>query len=280
LSARPFARFAATVPVLILVLAGACRTAQATAVLTESSLSSDGRRLELLFDGQTGLRGQAVFNLASDNRHLEILLTNTSYAIPNDPRFDNPSDQVLTSLYFDLGAPGLNPNDPKISGGGAWVADGSHGVGNSNALQSGADLSKLWGYGNFKYEAPQEFLGPNFVTTISAHGTAFANPASLKGPDYGALSSANLLSAFDTGLPTIADTIRFNLTLNTDIETLGGLVADGNFKPYIEFGSDFEFYVADDPPTTPEPQEPIPEPLTLTCLTAGAAALAGYLRRR
>lgn len=279
LSARPFARFAATVPVLILVLAGACRTAQATVVLTESSLSSDGRQLELLFDGHTGLRGQAVFNLAPDNLHLQILLTNTSYAIPNVPVFDNPSDQVLTSLYFDLGAPGLNTNDPKISGGGAWVADGSHGVGNGNTLQSGADLSTLWGYGNFKYEAPQEFLGPNFVTTISAHGTAFAEPASLKGPDYGALSSANLQSAFDTGLPTITDTIRFELTLNKEI-TLGGLVADGSFKPYIEFGSDFAFHVADNPPTPPEPEEPIPEPLTLTCLAAGAAALAGYLRRR
>jgi hypothetical protein len=279
LSARPFARFAATVPVLILVLAGACRTAQATAVLTQSYLSSDGRRLELLFDGQTGLRGQAIFNLASDYRHIEILLTNTSYAIPNEPGFDNPSDQVLTSLYFDLGAPGLNPNDPKIIGGEVRVADGSYGVGDGNTLQPDADLSKLWGYGNFKYEAPQEFLGPNFVTTISAHATAFAQPASLKGPNYGALSSANLLNAFDTGLPTIADTVWFSLTLDKDILSLGGLVANGNFKPYVEFGSDFEFYVADDLPDSPTSTPPIPEPLTLTGLVAGVAALAAYLRR-
>jgi hypothetical protein len=261
------------------VPAGAFETAQATIVLTESYLSPDGRQLKLLFDQETGLRGQAIFDLV-DNRHIAILLTNTSYAIPGLPGFDNPSDQVLTSLYFDLGAPGLNPNDPKIIGGGAWVAVESYGVGDHNDLKAGDDLSKLWGYGNFKYEAPQEFLGPNFLTTISAHGIPFAQPGALKGPNYGALSSANLLNAYDTGLPTIADTVRFSLTLDRDVTTLADLVAEGQYTPYVEFGSDFQFYVADDEPGPNQQPGPIPEPLTLAGLAAGAAAMIGYLRRR
>ncbi|MBE3070725.1 MAG: PEP-CTERM sorting domain-containing protein [Planctomycetes bacterium] len=264
---------------VLAVLAGAGDARATTTYITESSITDDGQKLGLVFNEGSGLSGQAIFYLLDDgpgnlgSRMLNILLTNTSTAIPADPHFDNPSDQVLTSLHFDLGAPGLNPDDPRIISGDAHIAAGSWGVGNGYSLQ-GDDLSKLWGFGNFQYEAPYDFLPPNFLTTIAAHGTPFTPGGKLKGPDYGAISSLDLLGAFSTGLPTITDTVVFTVYLDKPIISLAEILAAGHSVPRIEFGSDYEFGVADDPPGV------VPEPATVAGLALGIGALATYIRRR
>jgi hypothetical protein len=263
---------------LSVVLAGSCQLSVAGTKLTNSYLSPDGRELGLVFDEGIGLRAQAILKLQAGDQSIEILLTNTSYGIPDDPVFDNPSDQILTSLYFDLDQRGLAGGDPVITGGQAWVADGSFGVGGST-LQAGDEISDLWGYANYKYQAdgddPPVFdeLPPNFITTMQAHGIPFVG-AKLKGPNYGAVSAENLLDAHNAGLPSINDTIRVVITLDQAIPDLASIVDPGNYSPYVEFGSDYEFLVKDEPPPA------IPEPLTLIALSLGAAAVGRYVRRR
>lgn len=266
---------------LVLLVAGVpwwAAPAPAGTVLTESYITPDGRELGLVFDDSIGLSGQAVFVLGADNQSIGILLTNTSTAIPDDPVFDNPSDQILSSLYFDLGGPGLGGSDPVITGGSACVGPGSVGVGKQNVnLGEGDDLSDKWGFGNFKYtEEPMDVLAPNFITTMTAHADPFA-PGKLKGPDYGTISALNLDGGHSAGLPAISDTVYAFITLDQPIDTLASLLAAGNYQPYVEFGSDYEFLVPDAPP----PGSPvIPEPLTLVGLSLGVAGLASYVRRK
>jgi len=263
---------------VLLVLGAAGVEARAATQLTASYVANGGREIGLLFDrGDETLRAQAVLTLQADNRTIEILLTNTTVGIPDVGAFDNPSDQILTSLYFDLGGPGLNPADPAIVGGQAFVGAGSVGVGNGNDLVAGQEISNLWGFTNFKYtEAGMEFLPPNIVTVLTAHADAFTG-GNLEGPGYGAISALNLLDAHNAGLPSISDTVALFVQLDQDVESLASIVAAGNYVPYVEFGSDAHFFVADDPPSPPPA---VPEPLTLLSLGGAVAALGCYLRRR
>lgn len=272
MTARLMMAAVALAALAVLASAGDARAAS-------SYIGPDGRELGLVFNEGSGLSGWAVFRLLPGDQAISIFLTNTSTAIPADPQFDNPSDQVLTSLHFDLGAPGLNPGDPRIIGGAAHIAAGSEGVGNGNALEAGADLSALWGFGNFQYGEPYDFLPPNFLTTIAAHGTPFEAGGRLKGPDYGAISSANLLGAFSTGLPTISDTVEFTVYLDKPVTSLAEILAPGHIVPRVEFGSDYAFGVPDEPPGEPPPGA-VPEPATVAGLALGAGALATYIRRR
>ena len=252
-----------------------------TVHLQDSYISPDGKELGLTFDGNQGLSGQAIFTLF-DSRTIDILLTNTSTAIPSGVRFDNPSDQILTSLYFDLGARGLNAADPRIIGGSAAVAADSYGVGGAT-LQPGADLSHLWGYANYKYGddappyPPPNPLPPNIVTTMVAHAKAFSgNDKGLKGPNYGAISALDLAGGHEAGLPSVSDTVYIRVSLDKDLTTGLECISDpGNYVPYIEFGSDYRFFVADGPPPPP-----IPEPVTIAGVLLACGCLGGYLRKR
>ena len=255
---------------------GLCVTGAAAGTISDPYITPDGKELGLVFDEGTGLSGQAIFKLGADNKTIEILLTNTSTAIPDVPYFDNPADQVLTSLYFDLGAPGLNPGDPVIIGGAAWVASGSIGVAGATGLVEGDDISHLWGYGNYQYGDPMSYLSPNFITTLTSHATPF-EPGKLQGPNYGGVSALNLDGAFDTGLPLISDTVYAVVNLDQPIASLADLIGPGKAPAYIEFGSDFEFHVADCPPPPPPI---IPEPATMLGALLGLGGIGAYLRRR
>jgi hypothetical protein len=244
--------------------------------IDETYLRADGRYLELVFDEGTGLSAQAALTLADDGRSIQIVLSNTSTSVPNDPFFDNPADQLLTSLYVDLGAPGLGADDPRIIGGQVWVHDGSQMVGPANKIKAWDNLSAYWGYGTHLYEE-WEFLAPNIVSSMTAHITAFAPGGKLNGPDYGAISDLDLAGGHDAGLPAVSDSVFIDLTLDRAAESLASILDDDGIAPHVEFGSDYDFVSVRYPPVnTP----PIPEPMTLTAGLLSAGALLGYLRRR
>lgn len=261
---------------LMVVVLALPAAAGAGSVFSNSYISPDGREVGLVFDDGTGLAARAVFSLAPAGQTLSIALANTSYAVPAVGHFDNPADQLLTSLYFDLGGPGLGPGDPRVIGGAAYIADDAYGQFRKRPLlPGGMDISWYWGHGNFQYGDPQAFLPPNFVSAMQAHTKPFKGTRSLNGPDWGALSEANLEDALTSArYAMIVDTVRFELLLDTVIPDLRSLVAPGNMIPYVEFGSDYEFFVADDPPPL------VPEPVTLAGMGGALVALAGYVRRR
>lgn len=271
--------FATARQVAAVALVGAlvltCVAPASATTLTQSYAAPDGSELGLVFDEGTGLSAQVILTLNRPDT-VDILLTNTSSAIPSDPNFDSPSDQTLTSLYLDFGGPGETSGDAMIVGGGAWVAEGSTGVGKHNTFEEGDDISHLWGYGTHTYDTSEGFpeMGPNIVSTNRAHMTAFASGGKLPGPDYGAISSANLVGGHSSGLSTISDTIQLRILLDQNVGDLWSLVATANRKPYVEFGSDHEFFVQDDPPVV------VPEPVTLAGFLCGAGFLLGYVRRR
>jgi len=247
----------------------------------QSYLSDDGKELGLIFDQGTGLSGQAIFRLTGP-RTIDILLTNTSTRRPDDPWFDQPSDQMLTSLYFDLGAPGLNPADPRIIGGQAWVGEGGYSIGKDGSLSGGDEISTLWGFGNFQYDEPgQSMLPSNFITTNTAHSVAFAGAEVLSGPEYG-LATGDLTVFPDTsdGLTAIRDTILATIWLDADLADLSSLIHPDSYTPHIEFGSDYEFLVRDHLPPFPVPAGAIPEPVTILVVSLSAVAVAGYCRTR
>jgi hypothetical protein len=268
------------VVLLSVTVIGLCiADAEAKTFLTASYVADEGRQIGLVFDrGDETLRAQAIFTL-SGNQTIEVLLTNTTVGIPADGAFDNPADQILTSLYFDLGGPGLGATDPAITGGWAFVGDDSVGVGKKNSLVGGEDISNLWGFGNFKYTEPgMEMLAPNILTTLTAHASAFTG-GNLKGPDYGAISGLNLLDGHNAGLASISDTVRLVVRVDQGLADLRSILSPDNYLPYVEFGSDADFFVADDLPPSPIPL-PVPEPLTIFGIATALAGLAGYIRRR
>ncbi|MBL7139532.1 MAG: PEP-CTERM sorting domain-containing protein [Planctomycetes bacterium] len=181
---------------------------------------------------------------------------------------------MLTSLYFDLGGPGLAPGDPMIVGGFAWVAAGSIMVGSPKKIETYDDLSAWWGYGNREYEE-FDFLGPNIVSTRTAVADAFAPGGKLGGPDYGAASANEGIRDLYGPLPAVSNTVHVRLELDQDLGSLLSIIDPQNHVPYVEFGSNYAF-IKDMPPL----QSQVPEPMTLTGMLIGAGALAGYLRRR
>jgi len=252
---------------------------------SHSYLTPDGRELGLIFDEVDGLGGRALLRLDPDGtgnlRLLEILLTNTSSAVPADRPVDVPADLILTSLYVDWGAPGLAAGDPLITGGSVRVADGSQMVGKK--IKAWDDLSAWWGFANYQY-TEFDFLGPNFISSRAAHTEAFASGGKLNGPDYGLASAEDDVIGLYTSQPAAADTVVVRLNLDADLTTLAGIVRPGNHQPFIEFGSNYEFFRSDCPPILPPeppPQNPeIPEPLTAGGVLLGVGTLLGYLRRR
>jgi hypothetical protein len=183
---------------------------------------------------------------------------------------------MLTSLYFDLGGPGLTPGDPTIVGGAAWVAEGSSLIGPAKKLDGiQDDLSALWGYNNYAYEE-FGFLGPNFVSTRTAHADAFTSGGKLGGPDFGLASAGDGIGDLYGALPAVSDTIHVHLQLQGEVESLWSIVDEGSYIPYVEFGSNYAFLQDTPPPGG----APVPEPITAAGMLVGAGSLLGYLRRR
>lgn len=73
--------------------------------------------------------------------------------------------------------------------------------------------------------------------------------------------------------------MAFRITLDKDLTTLERISDPGNYVPYVEFGSDYRFFLVDEPPQPPNPPY-TPEPVTIAGVLLACGCLTGYLRKR
>ncbi len=212
--------------------------------------------MRLLLD-PSGLSAEAEFTLV-DPTTLEVRLRNTSADMP--PGFTN-SDQILTTISWDFGAPGINEDDPAIVGGSVVTGPTSYSINFDVAVGPGEDVSGEYGYGNIGSTG----MLPNFVTANRSHATPFGGanlygPVNIEGPAGGLVSDPMLLPI--GGLGAIQDGIIATLLLDKPLADLSFLT-DNPVR--VEFGSDAAF---------------VPEPATLSLLTLGACLLLARRSRR
>lgn len=224
------------VPIATLLLSAACA---APAVASEMIVFNDG----------SGLSAKATFTMLSATT-LEVRLQNTSSGVP--PSFSN-SDQILTGVSWDFGAPGANPDDPTIIGGSVVIGPTSMSVNFSEgSFGAGADISGEYGYGN----GGTTGFFPNFFSTNQAGTNPFGGanldgPVNISGPQGGVIPDPPQVDL--GGLGAVQDEIVATLALSDpvdDLDFLDNLVT-------VEFGSDATFITS-------------PEPASMFVLGAGA----------
>ena len=250
-----FTHKATVVMCVVLAWAGISRAAIITETFNLAPSGSGGPA--------DGLSAQATFVLnTAEPWVLRIRLVNTSTGVP--PGFDS-ADQILTSVAFDLGAPGPNDADPRITTGAAHIGPGGRSIGFDKVvtqLGPGDDVSGEWGYGN----GGGTGLLLNFVSANTAGANRFSQtnldgPASLDGPECGIVTDPPQASL--GGLGVIADSVDFTLTLNAPLSDLDFLTSN---KVRVEFGSDAAFLE-------------IPEPVTVWLLALGAIGIIARRKR-
>lgn len=230
----------------------------------------------MLFDDPSGLSAEAMFSYEGNN-WLKIILTNTSTGSVSD----EASDQILTTISFDLG--GKN-----IVGGGVTISPGSVSLNFDNLgpgvpqLEGGADISGEWGYGN---NGTTNLL-PNIVSAMEAgvHKNIFEGAdiqfagndldiPNLTGPNSGKLDGpegglvANPFVVDPGGLGVIQDSVIIMLLLedNPDGWDLNFL----NDGAIVEFGSDSTFASG----------SVVPIPSAILLLGSGLLGLAGLRKK-
>lgn len=213
----------------------------------------------LSFTDASGLAGEAEFTLVNATT-LQVRLQNLSTGAPGG--FSN-SDQLLTSIAFDLGGVGNTVGDPTITGGTVFTGATSS-TANFDITNVGpnSDVSGEWGFGNENNTGFGNNI--NFFSSNNAHATAFGGPnmdgpAGLDGPQGGLVANPAVISL--GGLGAIQDEVVATLNLSSGITDLSFLSHGVTF----EFGSDAAFFT-------------VPAPGALAML--GLAVLAGRRRRR
>ncbi len=205
----------------------------------------------------SGLAAEAEFTLLNPTT-LEVRLRNTSTGVPFG--FDT-SDQILTAISWDFGAPGFN-GDPWIISGTVVIGPTSQSLNfDTGSYGPGTDVSGEWGYGNMDGTG----LLANFISASRPESTPFGGanldgPIAIDGPQGGLVANPVLVPLGGQG--AIQDEIIATLTLDGAISDLGFLNQN---LVRIEFGSD-AFFIT------------VPEPGTVALL--GLAGLLGLRRRR
>ncbi|MFG0305628.1 MAG: XDD4 family exosortase-dependent surface protein [Phycisphaerales bacterium JB040] len=209
------------------------------------------------FVGADGLSAEAEFTLINPTT-LEVRLKNTSTGVPSG--FSN-SDQLLTGVSWDFGAPGQGIGDNTITGGSVVIGPSSASVDfDTGSYGAGTDVSGEFAYGNMDGTGLLE----NFFSTNTAQATPFGGanldgPVNIDGPQPGLISNAFSLPL--GGLGAIRDEVIATLTLSQAL-------ADTSFLQNgvrVEFGSDAYFIT-------------VPAPTSAALL--GLAGLVGARRRR
>jgi MprA protease rhombosortase-interaction domain-containing protein len=212
-----------------------------------------------LADG-SGLSGEVEFTLINPTT-LEIRARNTSTGVPMG--FDE-SDQLLTGVSFDMGAPGNIAGDPVITGGSAMTGPSSATLNFDNiGVQLGAnsDVSGEYGFGNSMVSGNlANFVSGNSAGAIAFSGANLDGSANLNGPQGGLVASPALVAL--NGLGAIQNEIIATITISQPLANLDFLSAN---SVQIEFGSDAAFI------RTPEPG---------TAMLLALAGTLAYKRRR
>lgn len=210
-----------------------------------------------LFSDPSGLSAEAEFALL-DPTTLEVRFRNTSEGVPAD--FSN-ADQILTTLSWDFGAPGIDDDDPAIIGGSVVTGPASYSINFDIAVGPGDDVSGEYGYGN----SGATGLLPNILTATRAHAVAFGGanllgPINIDGPAGGLVSDPVLVPI--GGLGGIQNEIVAVLILDRPLADLSFLT---NNPVRVEFGSDAAY---------------VPEPVTMSLVTLGGCLLLTCRSRR
>lgn len=185
----------------------------------------------VFFSDPSGLAAQARFELTNGGNTLVVTVCNTS---TGSPVWFTLQDQLLSSLAFDLGAPGVNASDPGIASGTVRTGPTSASINFSlAAVGPDQDVSGEYGYGN----AGAGTLRPNFVSSMDLGGLPFGGPnldatTELSGPEGGLM--AGLASIPLTGESGIQNEIVIELNLDQALSDMQFL-SDGGAS--VGFGS-------------------------------------------
>ncbi len=197
--------------------------------------STASAQTTITFTDPSGLKAEAEFSLAGAGTQLVIRFRNISTGVPSG--FSN-SDQLLTSVSFDLGAPGEQGGDPAIVGGSVVTGSASQSLNFSEtSVGASTDVSGEWGYGN----GGTTNSHPNFLTAMAAGSTPFGGsnldgPANLDGPQGGLVPSPQPIVALG-GLGAVMDEVVATLDLDQALADLGFLSNGAR----VEYGSDAAF---------------------------------------
>lgn len=198
-------------------------------------VSAASAQTTITFVDPSGLEAEAEFSLAGGGTQLQIRLRNVSTGVPMGFL---SADQLLTSVGFDLGAPGANPGDPAIVGGSVATGPTSQSL-NFDVMNVGAsaDVSGEWGFGN----GGTTNLPPNFVSAMTAGATPFGGanldgPVDLNGPQGGLVPSPQPIVPLG-GIGAIQDEVVATVDLDQALADLGFL--ENGVR--VEFGSDAAF---------------------------------------
>jgi len=212
----------------------------------------------------SGLSAEAEFTLISATQ-LEVRYKNTSTGVPDG--FDN-SDQILSGVSWDFGAPGFGaPGETTITGGSVKTGPSSASL-NFSVLNVGsnADVSGEFGYGNMDGTGALT----NFVSSNAAAATPFGGAnldasVNIDGPQAGLVASPAVIPL--GGLGAIQDEVIATLTLGgAPLLNLDFLFDNG---VRFEFGSDAKFGSGI-----------VPEPSTLTLAICGLTGVVAWGWRR
>lgn len=189
----------------------------------------------ITFTDPSGLKAEAEFSLAGGGTQLVVRFKNISTGVPLG--FSN-SDQLLTGLSFDLGAPGQQAGDPNIVSGSVVTGSASQSLNFSVAnVGANADVSGEWGFGN----GGTTNFHPNYFAPMAAGTTPFGGsnldgPDNLDGPQGGLAPKPQPVVALG-GLGAIQDEVVATLDLDQALANLGFL--DNGVR--VEYGSDAAF---------------------------------------
>ncbi len=190
--------------------------------------------LTFQFSDVSGLAAEAEFTLVNPTT-LQVRLRNTSSGVPGG--FSN-SDQLLTGVSWDFGAPGAGVGDVAIVSGSVLTGASSASLNfDVQSVGSNADVSGEWGYSNNDMTG----LLQNFLTATSAQSTAFGGtnldgPVNIDGPQGGLVASPVPVAL--GGLGAVQDEVVATLVLSGPLADLSFLGANG---VRVEFGSDAAF---------------------------------------
>lgn len=219
----------------------------AMALAVVASTTGRSRAALVTLSDPSGLSAEAEFTLLGPTT-LEVRLRNTSTGVPMG--FSN-SDQLLTSVAFDLGG-------PSILGGAVLTGPTSSSV-NFDVASVGpnANVSGEYGFGNGGTTGLfDNYISANTAGTDPFGGVNLDGPVSLDGPQAGLVADPILVPI--GGLGAIQYEIVATLSLSDPLADLGFLAN----RVTVEFGSDAAFI------TSPEPSAP--------ALVGIAAAVLGW----
>lgn len=219
--------------------------------------SSAAAGLLFTFTDPSGLAAEAEFTLI-DATHLEVRYRNLSTGVPVG--FDN-SDQLLTGVSWDFGAPGFN-GDTAIIGGDVKTGPSSASVNFSIAnVGANADVSGEYGFGNMDGTgALTNFVSSNTAVATPFGGANLDGPVAIDGPQAGLVANPILVPL--GGLGAIQDEVIATLELaGPALLNLDFLFENG---VRFEYGSDAKFGTG------------VPEPSTLALAACGLICLVAW----